>query len=97
MSTKLHVHILYVLLILAVGMWAYNVGTLTPRVERLSEQDYTQYIIDHNSGCDDIVGHPDTGRLVCEVNMAQEDDALFIIKKTKQERSEGALDSYYKR
>lgn len=75
------IHLLYALGIMAVAVWAYTIGSLTPQVYRLSEPDIHQYILDHNTGCDDINYNPKVEqKLVCEVFMQAEDDQIYIIK-----------------
>ena len=89
---SIYTHGMYVLLVVTVGLWCYNIAALTPHVEHLTEEDYNQYLVSNDSGCDEIIAAPNyyTSKtdLVCEVTLQHEDDAVFIVKK------EGSLDDY---
>lgn len=82
-------NVAWTLALLSVGVWSYVIGTIMPQVQTLStlEEERTAYIVSQDHGCDDIIRTTD-GRLVCEVALTHEDDAIFIIKK------EGARDNY---
>jgi hypothetical protein len=62
------------LLIAAVAVWSYDIGTVYPSVRDDRLAGLTQ------AACDDIIRYPGEKGLVCEVNMIQEDDNLKIYK-----------------
>ena len=68
--------LLVILLIVTAGVVGYSMGQMT---DSITYEEVDQYITAHDSGCNDIVAKDN--KVVCEVDMQHEDDAVFIIKK----------------
>lgn len=85
MKTK---HVLQGAALVIVGAFiGYVWGILWGDCRTVNETTAISWARGHDAGCDDIVRGRDN-RLVCEVNLQNEDDAVFIIRK------EGANDDY---
>lgn len=61
------------LLVASVAVWSYNLGSLYPQAIEEPLLGYTEH------RCDEIV-RVETGNLICEVQMNEEDDNLRIFK-----------------
>lgn len=72
-------HVLYIIAMLAVGVWAYNLGTLN---SSLSNHQLTTntYLKQNDRGCDEILHNEVLNKPYCVVGMDREDEALYIIK-----------------
>lgn len=70
-------NILWIMIVISVGLWAYNAGTLSPAIQNdkiMIGKNYKEV------QCNDIKPDEQRERLICAVDLEREDDNIRIFR-----------------